>query len=62
MVNRLRDDLARELAKDAALPRDLDQRVFGYLDTLVAMVPAGTTTGEPTPPATTPATEPTTVG
>ena len=62
MVNRLRDDLARELAKDSALPRDLDQRVFGYLDTLVAMAPAGTTTGEPTPPATTPTPGPTTVG
>jgi hypothetical protein len=49
-------------SKDAALPRDLDQRVFGYLDTLVAMAPTGTTTGEPTPPATTPTTGTTTVG
>jgi len=41
MINRLRDDLDRELAKDASLPRDLDQRVFGYLDTLGSMIPTG---------------------
>ena len=37
LLNRLRDDLQEEVAKDASLPRDLEHRVFGYLDTLTAM-------------------------
>lgn len=37
MLNRFRADLVRELKKDPKLPRDLEQRVFGYFDTLEAM-------------------------
>lgn len=34
---RLRKDLVEEVAKNAALPRDLEHRVFGYFDTLADM-------------------------
>lgn len=34
LLNRLRKNLEAELNDDAALPRDLDARVFGYLDLL----------------------------
>jgi hypothetical protein len=37
LLNRLRQDLAQDVAKTPELPRDLDQRLFGYLDTLVAI-------------------------
>lgn len=54
VVNRLRDDLGRELKRRAELPRDLDQKVFGYLDTLASMQPAPSAPsggGEATPTA-----------
>jgi hypothetical protein len=38
LMGRLRDDLLRELNKNSSLPTDLEQRVFGYVDTLEAMV------------------------
>ena len=34
LLNRLRADLAKEVGKNAKLPRDLEARVFGYFDTL----------------------------
>lgn len=54
-LNRLREDIARELERDPALPRDLDALVFGYFDTLAAMHaprPARISVlpGEPPPP------------
>ncbi len=33
-LERLRGDVVRELEKDPGLPRDLEERLFGYLDTL----------------------------
>lgn len=60
VIGRLRADLAREVSKNPALPRDLDQRVFGYFDTLEAMhispakgakAKAGEPAGEVKPPA-----------
>lgn len=41
VLGRLRDDLVREIKKNPALPRDLEAKVFGYLDTLEQMQPAG---------------------
>ncbi len=37
LLNRLRADLREEVERTPSLPRDLEQRVFGYLDTLSAM-------------------------
>lgn len=37
LLNRLRADLVRDITKNASLPRDLEKRVFGYLDLLEAM-------------------------
>jgi len=36
-LNRFRADLVREIKKDPKLPRDLEQKVFGYFDTLEGM-------------------------
>ena len=41
VLNRLRKDLQKEIARDSNLPRDLEQRVFGFFDTLHAMESAG---------------------
>ncbi len=41
VLNRLRKDLKKEIARDMNLPRDLEQRVFGFFDTLHAMETAG---------------------
>jgi hypothetical protein len=56
ILNRLRADLTREIKKDPSLPRDLEQRVFGYFDTLETMhaaaksaKPADAEAAEPTP-------------
>jgi hypothetical protein len=55
LVNRLRDDLADEIVRDSSLPRDLEHRVFGYLDTIAAMGGgASTTPAAPAAPATPP--------
>jgi len=40
-LNRLRKDLKKEIERDASLPRDLEQSVFGFFDTLHAMEAAG---------------------
>lgn len=40
-LTRFRKDLKREIARDASLPRDLEQSVFGFFDTLHAMEAAG---------------------
>ncbi len=37
VLNELRAKLKKEVAKDPKLPRDLEQRVFGYFDTVVGM-------------------------
>jgi len=37
LLNRLRADLRDEVESTPSLPRDLEQRVFGYLDTLASM-------------------------
>ncbi len=37
ILGRLRSDIGRELKKSASLPKDLEQRIFGYFDTLEAM-------------------------
>ena len=37
LLNRLRADLQEEVEGTPSLPRDLEQRVFGYIDTLAAM-------------------------
>lgn len=37
VLSRLRSDVTREIKKNPALPKDLEQRIFGYLDTLEAM-------------------------
>lgn len=37
LLNKVRADLAKEMRRNPALPRDLDQRLFGYFDTLEAM-------------------------
>lgn len=41
VLNRLRKDLQKEIARDMSLPRDLEHRVFGFFDTLHAMESAG---------------------
>ncbi len=41
VLNRLRKDLKKEVARDMSLPKDLEQRVFGFFDTLHAMESAG---------------------
>lgn len=56
VINRLRADLGREIKKNPALPRDLDQRVFGYLDTLLSMKPTEAAATEPAPEEPTPVT------
>jgi hypothetical protein len=49
VLNRFRKDLKKEIARNPKLPQDLEQRVFGFYDTLHEMEssgkPAGTTTG-----------------
>ena len=57
LVNRCRADLARELNKNPSLPQDLDQRVFGYLDTLAKLGPKATP--PQAPPAVVPPAQPT---
>jgi hypothetical protein len=42
LLTRFRDDLVRELQRNPALPRDLEQRVFAYFDTLDKMQPRST--------------------
>jgi hypothetical protein len=37
VLNELRVKLKKEVAKDPKLPRDLEQRVFGYFDTILGM-------------------------
>jgi hypothetical protein len=37
LLTRFREDLVRELQRNPALPRDLEQRVFAYFDTLEKM-------------------------
>jgi hypothetical protein len=55
LVNRLRDDLAEEIVRDTSLPRDLEHRVFGYLDTIAALGGgASTTPATPAAPGTPP--------
>jgi hypothetical protein len=55
-VNRFRADLVREIGRNPSLPRDLEARVFGYLDTLHSMAasakaaPAQVATDTTTPP------------
>ena len=39
-LGRLRADVVREVKKDSKLPRDLEARIFGYLDILEATHPA----------------------
>ncbi|MBK9259121.1 MAG: hypothetical protein IPM54_04735 [Polyangiaceae bacterium] len=41
LLNRFRKDLKKEIERDANLPRDLEQRVFGFFDTLHNMEMAG---------------------
>ncbi len=36
ILNRFRDELRAEIESDPSLPRDLEHRVFGYLDTIAA--------------------------
>jgi hypothetical protein len=48
-LGRLRADVVREVKKDSKLPRDLEARLFGYLDTLEATRPAAK--AAPTEPA-----------
>ncbi|MRG93318.1 hypothetical protein [Polyangium spumosum] len=50
VLGRLRDDLVREIKKNPALPRDLEAKVFGYLDTLEAMQKDGKTSPPPGSP------------
>lgn len=49
VLNRFRKDLKKEIARNPNLPRDLEQRVFGFYDTLHEMESSGkpseTTTG-----------------
>jgi hypothetical protein len=40
-LNRFRKDLKKEIERDSNLPRDLEQNVFGFFDTLHAMEAAG---------------------
>jgi hypothetical protein len=52
VLNRFRKDLKKEIARNPNLPRDLEQRVFGFYDTLHAMESASRaseTTTENTP-------------
>ncbi|MCU0694608.1 MAG: hypothetical protein MUF54_24780 [Polyangiaceae bacterium] len=54
LLNRLRADLRDEVANTPSVPRDLEQRVFGYLDTIAAMTkPARSGKEGPPAPATT---------
>lgn len=39
ILNRFRADLIREIKRDPSLPRDLEQSVFGYFETLESMHP-----------------------
>ena len=41
LLGRLRADASREVNKNPALPRDLEPQIFGYFDTLEAMVASG---------------------
>lgn len=41
VLNHFRKDLKKEIARNMNLPRDLEQRVFGFFDTLHAMEIAG---------------------
>ena len=41
VLNRFRKDLKKEIARNPNLPQDLEQRVFGFYDTLHAMESAG---------------------
>jgi hypothetical protein len=50
---KLREDLVEEIQNDAALDRDLEHKVFGYLDTLAAMQGSGSAPA-PAPPQTSP--------
>ncbi len=50
MLSRLRADLVREIKKDPALPRDLEARLFGYLDTLEDMQRTGKAFSPASPP------------
>lgn len=45
VLNRLRKDLKKEIARNPNLPRDLEQRVFGFYDTLHAMESSGKPSG-----------------
>jgi hypothetical protein len=40
-LRRFRKDLRKEIERDTTLPRDLEQNVFGFFDTLHAMEAAG---------------------
>jgi hypothetical protein len=54
LLNRLRADLRDEVKRTPSLPRDLEQRVFGFLDTLAAMkkdAPAPAAPATPSAPA-----------
>jgi hypothetical protein len=51
VLGRLRRDLAAEIQKNPALPRDLETRVFAYLDTLAASKSPASPPPPPSPPA-----------
>jgi hypothetical protein len=52
LLGRLRADVLRELKKNSALPQDLEQKIFGYFDTLESMhQPAAAKATEEAPPA-----------
>jgi hypothetical protein len=51
-LGRLRADVIREVKKDSKLPRDLEARIFGYLDILEATASAAKAgANEPAAPA-----------
>lgn len=51
LLSRLRTDLQEEVAKNPKLPRDLEQRVFGYFDTLSEMQASPAPAAAPAAPA-----------
>ncbi len=50
LLNRLRKNLAAEVDDDAALPQDLDARVFGYFDLLEKHAAEAAAKGQPEAP------------